>query len=144
MGIEDLGSNLGGEDEAPAGAAAPAPTHTRGKKAVAHAHQKKAKPAGPASQYPAPEGVDDFYWLQLEPSEDVPPTGLYVGHNGRGYLIETGKPVRVAWFIKAILDDAVQSMAIINPSTRQVDGHRERRRFDYRLVDAPDDEAENA
>lgn len=95
-------------------------------------------------QYPAPDGVDEYYWIQLEPNDDIPPTGQFVSHNGRGYLIRTGEPVRIPWFIKGILDDAVQNLPIVDPNTRQIAGHRERRRFDYRLVDEPKDEADAA
>ena len=120
---DQLGSNLDNDEEV-----------------VVQKPNKTAK--GPADQYPPPAGVKSHYWIQLEPSDDIPPTGLYVGHNGRGYLIETGKPVRVPWFIKGILDDAVQNMPEVDPTTRQISGHRERRRFDYRLVDEPKEDEE--
>lgn len=70
----------------------------------------------------------------LEENEDIPPTGLFVGLNGRGYLIRPGEPVDVPLGVKEILDHAVMSAPQVDPATRQVLGYRERMRYPYRLV----------
>lgn len=82
--------------------------------------------------------TSDRIWIQLEENEDIPPTGLFLGHNGNGYLIEAGKPVHVPPHIVEILDHAVITVPQVDPTTRRVIGHRERMRFPYRRVSAPE------
>lgn len=84
-------------------------------------------------------GMPKRVWIMLEESDDIPPTGLFIGHNGTGYLLRAGEPVPVPECILGVLDDAVASYPVTNPSTGQVSGYRERRRFNYRRVDAPPD-----
>ena len=91
-----------------------------------------AKPAKKA------QGMPDYIWIILEENEDIPPTGLFVGHNGTGYLLRSGEPIRVPWFVCDILDHAVATVTQTDPTTRKVIGHRERRRYPYRKVDAPE------
>lgn len=74
--------------------------------------------------------------IQLEENDDIPPTGLYVGHNGRGYLIRVGEPVDVPLSILEILDHSVISTPTVDPQTRQVTGYRDRMKYPYRLVRA--------
>lgn len=72
--------------------------------------------------------------IVLEDSDEIPPTGLYVGHNGRGYLIRTGEPVDVPDHILEILDHAVMAQPQFDPQTRRVVGYRRRMRYPYRRV----------
>lgn len=86
------------------------------------AKEKKAKKVGKTTR------------IILEENEEIPPTGLYLGHNGRGYVIATGKEVDVPDFLIEILDHAIMSKPIIDPQTRQTLGWRDRMRYSYRKV----------
>jgi hypothetical protein len=108
VSADDLGSNLGPAPESPA----------------------KAKKAA--------KGMPERVWILLEDNDEIPPTGLYLGHNGTGYLLIPGEPVPVPDFILDILDHAVVTMPVTDPKTKRVVGHRERMRFPYRRVAAPE------
>lgn len=82
------------------------------------------------------KGMPKTVKILLEENDDIPPTGLYIGHNGIGYLIRAGEPVDVPAHILGVLDAAVMSTPQIDPDTRQVVGYRERMRFPYRKLAA--------
>lgn len=93
--------------------------------------------APPGFDLKAPIGMPDASWVILDDNDDIPPTGLFVGHNGTGFLIQTGVPVPVPNHVLQILDDAVMDAPIINPADRKVMGYRPRPRYTYRRVAAP-------
>lgn len=103
-------------------------------------------PADPPAEAPAKkgtakkaaEGMPKKAWIILEENDDIPPTGLFVGHNGNPYLIRTGEPVEVPEFLLGILDAAITTVSITDPTTRRVVGHRDRMRYSYRRVAAPE------
>lgn len=72
--------------------------------------------------------------IVLEENDEIPPTGLFVGLNGRGYLIRPGEEVDVPRGVAEILSHAVMSTPSIDPSTKQVIGYRERMRYPYRTI----------
>ena len=80
-----------------------------------------------------PQGVD-YVKIFVEENDDIPPTGLFLSHNGDAFMLMAGVDVMVPPKILEILDHAVMQTAIINPVTRQVDGWRTRARFPYRIV----------
>ena len=76
-------------------------------------------------------------WIVLEENQDIPPTGLFLSHNGDGIMIVAGEPVLVEDKYIEILDQAETSVPHIDPSTQRVLSHRKRLRFPYRRVAAP-------
>lgn len=118
----NLGNNLDSEDEV-----------------VAEAPKRRGRPPkkAKAEEKKAAQGMPKRVWIILEDNDEIPPTGLGIGHNGRSYMIRAGEPVNVPEFILEILDNAVMSAPIIDPTTRRVNGFRERLRFPYRRVSAP-------
>lgn len=78
--------------------------------------------------------VPDTIRIVVEENDDIPPTGLFLGHNGKGYMIRPGEPVDVPKHIVEILDHAVMSSPQIDPGTKQVVGYRERMKYPYRIV----------
>lgn len=99
-------------------------------------HDEDGKKGG--SKKKKAEGMPKRVWIHLEENDDIPPTGLYIGHNGTGYLLKAGEPVSVPSFLLGVLDAAITTGAVTDPTTRQVIGYRDRMRFPYRRVAAPE------
>lgn len=97
-----------------------------GSNLIPPAKTEKAKPVG------LPETVR----IILEENDNIPPNGQYFGLNGRGYMLRPGMEVNVPRGIIDILDHAVMSTPVIDPTTRQVIGYRDRMRYPYRRVAA--------
>lgn len=72
--------------------------------------------------------------IVLEENDDIPPTGLFLGHNGTSYLLRPGEPADVPRKLIEILDNAVMSAPQTDPQTKQVIGYRDRMKYPYRVV----------
>lgn len=70
----------------------------------------------------------------LEDHPDIPPTGLYISHNGRPYMIQTGVEVDVPEPLIEILNNAITTVPIMDPRTLQVKGSRNKMRFPFRII----------
>jgi hypothetical protein len=92
-----------------------------------------------AIELTAPLGMPKSKWVVLDDNDDIPPTGLFVGHNGVGFMLQTGVPAFVPEYVLGILDDAIMDAPVIDPKTRQIIGYRPRPRYTYREVPAPAD-----
>lgn len=85
---------------------------------------------------PAAAVASEKVRIILEENPDIPPTGLFLGLNGTGYLIRPGEEVEIPRGVREILDHAVMSSPVIDPSTQQVIGYRDRMRYPYRVVNS--------
>jgi hypothetical protein len=72
--------------------------------------------------------------IVLEENDNIPPTGLFVGENGRGYLIRAGEEVDLPLGVVEILNNAVTSVPTVDPQSLQVIGYREKMLYPYRVV----------
>jgi hypothetical protein len=91
----------------------------------------------PAQQGPAPlPKAAKRVWIQLEDSDEIPPTGQFIGVNGRSYMLRAGEPAAVPEEVIEVLQDAVASVPVLDGYNNVV-GYRERLRFPFRFVAAP-------
>ena len=72
--------------------------------------------------------------IVLEEHPNIPPTGQYFGHNGKGYLIRAGEEVDVPDCIIGILDDALEGTVVMDGQKKILGPGKDRRRFAYRVV----------
>ena len=72
--------------------------------------------------------------IMLEENDNIPPTGLFVGDNGRGYLIRAGEEVDVPIGVLEILDNSKTSVPTIDPQSLQVIGYRDKMMYPYRVI----------
>jgi hypothetical protein len=70
----------------------------------------------------------------LEQNDNIPPTGQFFGLNGVGYMLKPGLAADVPEGIVNILNDAVMSVPVIDPTTQQVINFQDRLRFPYRVI----------
>ena len=81
-----------------------------------------------------PVGLPPTTRIILEENDNIPPNGLYLGHNGNGYLLRAGEEVNAPAGIIDILKHAIESTPVRDPRTQQVVGYRDKMRFPFRRV----------
>jgi hypothetical protein len=100
-------------------------------------------PATAPEEKPAPKAAtskrtttpkDKRVEIILEENDDIPPTGLFLGLNGRGYLLSPGEKAKVPLGIVEILENAVTSTPVLDQQTKQVIGYRDRLKYPFRKV----------
>lgn len=77
--------------------------------------------------------------ILLEENDNILPTGLPLGHNGRTFLLRPGEEAEVPMEIVNILNNAVESTPQVDPQTKQVIGYRDRLRYPYRIISSGGD-----
>jgi hypothetical protein len=74
--------------------------------------------------------------ILLEENEHIPPTGLFVAVDGKGYQLTTGVELDVPLSVAGVLTDAMMAFPQTDPSTQQVVGYRQRMRYPFRTIAA--------
>ena len=91
---------------------------------------KKTAKKGP--QKPSmPKG---YVRIMLEESDEIPPSGLYIGVNDKSYLLMPGVEVPVPQGVVDVLENAVMSTPRIDPQSKRVVGYKDRHRYPFRRV----------
>ena len=93
----------------------------------------------PASAAPKTVAQPKRIRIVLQDNENIPPTGLFMCVNGATYIIQTGREVDVPPLLCEVLDQAVTSVPVVDPITKQVKGFRDRLRFPYVRVRGQDE-----
>lgn len=94
---------------------------------------KKAKAEASKNTAPAESSKPAYVRIKLAHNKDIPPSGLYLGHNGTGYLLKPGLEADVPEFLLDVLDNAVTKRPITNASG-QIEGWEDQPRFMYSIV----------
>ena len=122
--------------DAPAPETKPAPRKPRGKKAGASAARSSENTENTENTEEAEEAEEaevERVDIILQKNPDIPPSGLFLGHNGVGYQLKPGKKARVPVFLLDILDNAVTKLPIVDDLGRVV-GYEDSLRFSYQVV----------
>lgn len=88
----------------------------------------------PKAKLKLPTSAKKTVRIVLEENDNIPPTGLFVGENGRGYIIRAGEEVDVPPGLIEILQNAIQDVPVVDPQTLQVIGYRKKMLYPYRIV----------
>lgn len=69
----------------------------------------------------------------LQKNDEIPPSGLFIGHNGVGYMLKPGVPVDVPDFLLDVLDNAVVSKPVLGEDGK-IARMEDSPRFPYQVV----------
>jgi hypothetical protein len=81
--------------------------------------------------------------IVLEDSADIPPTGLFVGHNGTSYIIKTGEVVSVPAGVMGILRDAIVMKPVLGFNNKFNGATKRTQRFAFQVLgfEGPEEKA---
>lgn len=83
----------------------------------------------------APQTKPRMRKIILDPHDDIPTNGgLYVGYNGRQFLLPTSRAILVPQGVISVLDDAVQGIPVRDPDTLRLVDVRMAKRFQYHFT----------
>ena len=85
----------------------------------------------PNLKAPIASDEDGRVRIVLEENEHIPPTGLFVGDNGVGYMLRPGEEVAVPPGVLEILNNAVTSVPVVDPQTLEVIDYRSKKMYPY-------------
>jgi hypothetical protein len=80
--------------------------------------------------------VEREFIINVALANDGEPRKIFVGANGKEFLIERGKNVRVPERVLRVLDDAVSGVAESDPDDETRARVVDRKRFGYTVVEA--------
>ena len=93
-----------------------------------------SKPSHKAKPKPAAKKDDvERTLVVLQKNDEIPPSGLFIGHNGVGYKLMAGKKANVPNFLLDILDNAVVKKPMMDDDGR-IAGYEDSPRFPYQVV----------
>lgn len=91
----------------------------------------------PSVDAPTPKaahaGSATHAYIELHQNEDIPPSGLPIGLNGKHYELRPGVPARVPVGVIGVLKAAVAAKPVRNPSGK-ITSYRESPRFPYTVL----------
>lgn len=89
--------------------------------------------ARPVPVEPSQSGAPKFYRVVMDDVDGYSPGGQFFGINGRAWMLQGGRTYVIPEALKTVLDQALESVAVLNPDTRRIEGYRNRLRFPYRV-----------
>ena len=97
--------------------------------------EPKAEPVAKAAPKKAAPKKDEVKrtWIILQKNDEIPPNGLFIGHNGVGYNLKAGQKAHVPDFLLNVLDDAVVTKPVVGDNGRVI-GYEDSPRFPYQVV----------
>lgn len=117
-------------DDPPAAVAKPAVANPVTAKRVAAKGPPRARSVPVESSQ---SGAPKFYRVVMDDVDGYPPGGQFFGINGRAWMLQGGRTYVIPEALKTVLDQALESVAVLNPDTRRIEGYRNRLRFPYRV-----------
>lgn len=130
--------SLFGSDSAAIQPLPPAAAAASAKKSGARASTPRGAQSKAAAEEAADSavvGAERMFTIILEESDEIPPTGQFVGVNGRTWMIRPGEEVTVPACVLEALNDARASVPRTDAAGNIVD-YRDKQRLPYRLVRA--------